>query len=707
MRITVAEDKHRQFSGAVGYGTEEKARIRGEWKHVNFFGGARTAGVESKWSSLDRGVRLNFSEPWFFTRHLAFSAQAQAWDEREPVYRVTTYGGRAGVSWRRERRNPVTRRGATTSVEHVVHQRVHRLRVSDEALADPALRNALISLGLDPETGAASGTLVSLRMQADHDTTSSRLDPQRGFAVSGALEQAGKFLPGDLHLHRVQRRGARLHLDAPAVRRGPPRHRLRRPPARRDHRRAAAGRHLGAVLQALLPRRLDQRPRLGPLRAEPADRDRPADRRPHRRRNVRRGARAVRHQAERGRLRRRRQRRPQSRGSSIPAASASPSVPASATTRPIGPVRFDRRLSAQPDSRAAREGRAGDAVPGAPTSASARPSDMAIRFRRWLRIGSFVLALFVGLLVVAIVTTQTAWFRDWLRRYVIREADGYLNGDAGDPAARRQPVHRDRDRRRVADAGPPHHLRGQGRRPELQRVGSDLRRRRHRRDPHQRAAPRLEPRAVGLERRRPRQGAGAGGRSRRARPSRSPSAASASRTAPSRSTIPRGRSTSGCRSASIASISRARSPISRSTSSSSSATLSFRASEPALALNSLSGRVVVNQDDVTVERLAIRTAESALSARGAVRVVPRHADARSRAVVGEADAARVRRLRAGARRRAPAAGLRGDRAGPPRRAGHRAVDAQRRRHAQREGGRRRDGAGARRCAARRRSASSI
>ena len=47
--------------------------------------------------------------------------------------------------------------------------------------------------------------------------------------------------------------------------------------------------------------------------------------------------------------------------------------------------------------------------------------------------------------------------------------------------------------------------------------------------------------------------------------------------------------------------------------------VSFRASEPALALNSLSGRVVVNQDDVTVDRLAIRTAESALSARGAVR----------------------------------------------------------------------------------------
>jgi len=52
---------------------------------------------------------------------------------------------------------------------------------------------------------------------------------------------------------------------------------------------------------------------------------------------------------------------------------------------------------------------------------------MAIHLRRWLRIGSFVLAVFVGLLVVAVLTTQTVWFKDWLRRYVIREADGFLN----------------------------------------------------------------------------------------------------------------------------------------------------------------------------------------------------------------------------------------------------------------------------------------
>jgi outer membrane protein insertion porin family len=203
IRVTVAEDKHRQFNAAAGYGTEEKVRARAEWRHVNFFGGARTAGVESKWSSIDRGVRLNFNEPYFFTRHLAFSAQGIAWDEQEPMYRVTTYGGRAGVSWRRERRNPVTRRGTTTSIGLSLINEFDDYRVSEAALADPGLRSRLITLGFDPETGATTGTMSSIRIQADHDTTSSRLDPQRGFAVSAALEQAGRWLPGTFDFTEV------------------------------------------------------------------------------------------------------------------------------------------------------------------------------------------------------------------------------------------------------------------------------------------------------------------------------------------------------------------------------------------------------------------------------------------------------------------------------------------------------------------------
>jgi outer membrane protein assembly complex protein YaeT len=203
MWVTVTEDKHRQFTGAAGYGTEEKARVRGEWKHVNFFGGARTAGLESKWSSLDRGVRVNFNEPYFFTRHLAFSAQGQTWNEQEPVYRVSTYGGRVGVSWRREQRSPVSKRGATTSLGVTFIDEYTSYSVTKEALADPSLRTSLITLGLDPETGAAKGTLVSMRVQADRDTTSSRLDPHRGYALSAAVEQAGQVLRGDFHYTEV------------------------------------------------------------------------------------------------------------------------------------------------------------------------------------------------------------------------------------------------------------------------------------------------------------------------------------------------------------------------------------------------------------------------------------------------------------------------------------------------------------------------
>jgi outer membrane protein assembly complex protein YaeT len=196
VRVTVAEDKHRQFTAAAGYGTEEKVRVRADWKHVNFFGGARTAGVESKWSSLDRGVRLNFNEPWFFTRHLSFSAQGQVWNEREPVYDLDSFGGRATVAWRRDRRDPVTSRGASTSVGLSFINELTDYQVSDEALADPEFRNRLIALGLNPETGKGRGTVVALRLEANHDTTSSRLDPQRGYALAVAVEQAGTFLPG-------------------------------------------------------------------------------------------------------------------------------------------------------------------------------------------------------------------------------------------------------------------------------------------------------------------------------------------------------------------------------------------------------------------------------------------------------------------------------------------------------------------------------
>jgi outer membrane protein insertion porin family/translocation and assembly module TamA len=197
MRITLAEDKHRQFTASAGYGSEEKARVSGSWTHVNFMGEARQLGVEAKYSSLDRGVRLEFKQPYFFTRHLMFSAQGQAWDQNEPVYRLQSYGGRATVAWLRDDRAINRQRGSKLSAGLTFINEYTNYHVSDEALGDPSFRDELIALGLDPETGAASGWLRAFRLQVDYDTTPGRLNTERGIVLSGSIEQAGRLIPGD------------------------------------------------------------------------------------------------------------------------------------------------------------------------------------------------------------------------------------------------------------------------------------------------------------------------------------------------------------------------------------------------------------------------------------------------------------------------------------------------------------------------------
>lgn len=48
--------------------------------------------------------------------------------------------------------------------------------------------------------------------------------------------------------------------------------------------------------------------------------------------------------------------------------------------------------------------------------------------RRLLRVLALVGTLLVGIIAVALIVSQTPWFRDWLRRYVVRESEQYLNG---------------------------------------------------------------------------------------------------------------------------------------------------------------------------------------------------------------------------------------------------------------------------------------
>src|ERR1043165_5316780 len=49
--------------------------------------------------------------------------------------------------------------------------------------------------------------------------------------------------------------------------------------------------------------------------------------------------------------------------------------------------------------------------------------------RRLARILLFTVMICLGLIALALLATQTPWFKDWLRRYIVREASQVLNGE--------------------------------------------------------------------------------------------------------------------------------------------------------------------------------------------------------------------------------------------------------------------------------------
>jgi outer membrane protein insertion porin family/translocation and assembly module TamA len=187
VRITVAEGQHRKITTGIGYGTEEQARARIRWEHRNVFGGAQQAGVETKWSSLDRGVRVDYREPYFLSSHLSFDVDGQAWQAAEPVYSTRQLGGRFLLRHQANLQNFWTF-GLTNEQQHST--------IDPAALLDFALRDDLIALGLDPTTGASSGTLSAIVFDVSRNTSNSLLNATEGYVLIGHVEQAGKWLWG-------------------------------------------------------------------------------------------------------------------------------------------------------------------------------------------------------------------------------------------------------------------------------------------------------------------------------------------------------------------------------------------------------------------------------------------------------------------------------------------------------------------------------
>jgi outer membrane protein assembly complex protein YaeT len=193
-RVTVIEGKHQRFNWGAGYGTEEKARTEGEYRHVNFLGGARSAGVRGRWSSLDRGVRFDLLQPYLFSPRVSLLTDAQQWWTYTPAYRSVLTGGRAIV----------TRRPSdTTSWSVSVTGETNSSTISDETLRDPRLFDDLIALGLDPTTGRQEGTFTAIGFDYQRSTADSLLDARTGYQLAFQVEHAATWLPGSFSYSAV------------------------------------------------------------------------------------------------------------------------------------------------------------------------------------------------------------------------------------------------------------------------------------------------------------------------------------------------------------------------------------------------------------------------------------------------------------------------------------------------------------------------
>jgi outer membrane protein insertion porin family/translocation and assembly module TamA len=196
-KITVTEGKHRKVNFGFGYGSEEHLRGNIDWRHVNFFGGARTMQFIGQYSSLDRGVRANFKQPALFGPRYSMIVSGQLWHNDEPAFKLDTDGGSITIVRPLARRGPYSQREATTTLSLKYTNEYERYTVSEEAQNDPTFRDDLIALGLDPETGEGRGTLSALAFDVSRSTVESQLSARNGYTISAHAERAGSFINGD------------------------------------------------------------------------------------------------------------------------------------------------------------------------------------------------------------------------------------------------------------------------------------------------------------------------------------------------------------------------------------------------------------------------------------------------------------------------------------------------------------------------------
>src|SRR5678809_344183 len=48
--------------------------------------------------------------------------------------------------------------------------------------------------------------------------------------------------------------------------------------------------------------------------------------------------------------------------------------------------------------------------------------------RKFLQVIALICTLIIGIASMVVIVTQTTWFKEWLRGFIVKQADDYVNG---------------------------------------------------------------------------------------------------------------------------------------------------------------------------------------------------------------------------------------------------------------------------------------
>ncbi len=172
VEVRVKEATLRTLKFGVGFGSEEKFRTSGQWRHRNFLGGARILRITAKHSTevLPLQLAVELSQPYFLSNRNDLSVKPFFTWQDEKAFELRKFGVESTLT-----RRLTTK---TNAFFRVVVER-DTVEVKGTGVA-PELEN-LYNKG-------------TLRLGLNHNSSDQVFTPSRGSLWSAYVEEAGRFL---------------------------------------------------------------------------------------------------------------------------------------------------------------------------------------------------------------------------------------------------------------------------------------------------------------------------------------------------------------------------------------------------------------------------------------------------------------------------------------------------------------------------------